>query len=86
MQRHDLILLAPIRSQLSKSSETYGSPRLLTEFNEDGLVVGHHRVTRIMCENELNARQTTSSLGYKSPAAFETTFHANEKQETTALQ
>ena len=26
-----------------------------------------------------------SSLGYLSPTAFETTFHANKKHETTAL-
>ena len=58
-QRHDMILLAHIRSQFSTSNETYGSPRMHVELNEDGLVVGRHRVARIMRENELKARQKT---------------------------
>ena len=35
-QRHDMILLAHIRSQFSTSNETYGSPRMHVELNEDG--------------------------------------------------
>ena len=58
-QRHDMIVLAHIRSQFSTSNETYGSPRMHVELNADGLVVGRHRVARIMRENELKARQKT---------------------------
>jgi putative transposase len=58
-QRRDLVLLAHIRSQFSTSNETYGSPRMHVELNEDGLAVGRHRVARIMRENDLKARQKT---------------------------
>ena len=58
-QRRDLVLLAHIRSQFSTSNETYGSPRMHVELNEDGVAVGRHRVARIMRENDLKARQKT---------------------------
>jgi putative transposase len=58
-QRRDLVLLAHIRSQFSTSNETYGSPRMHVELNEDGVPVGRHRVARIMRENDLKARQKT---------------------------
>jgi putative transposase len=35
-----MVLLAHIRSQFSTSNETYGSPRMHVELNEDGLAVG----------------------------------------------
>jgi len=58
-QRRDMVLLAHIRSQFSTSNETYGSPRMRVELNEDGLAVGRHRVARIMRDNDLKARQKT---------------------------
>ena len=58
-QRRDLVLLAHIRSQFSTSNETYGSPRMHVELNEDGVPVGRHRVARIMRDNDLKARQKT---------------------------
>jgi transposase InsO family protein len=58
-QRRDMVLLAHIRSQFSTSNETYGSPRMHVELNEDGLAVGRHRVARIMRDNDLKARQKT---------------------------
>ena len=58
-QRRDMVLLAHIRAQFSTSNESYGSPRMHIELNEDGLAVGRHRVARIMRENQLKARQKT---------------------------
>ena len=58
-QRRDLVLLAHIRLQFSTSNETYGSPRMHVELNEEGLAVGRHRVARIMRDNNLKARQKT---------------------------
>jgi len=58
-QRRDMVLLAHIRSQFSTSNETYGSPRMHVELNEDGVPVGRHRVARIMRDNDLKARQKT---------------------------
>lgn len=56
-QRQDMVLLAHIRSQFATSHETYGSPRMTVELNEDGLSVGRHRVARLMRENHLKALQ-----------------------------
>ena len=58
-QHRDMVLLAHIRAQFSTSHETYGSPRMHAELNEDGMAVGRHRVARIMQENSLKARQKT---------------------------
>ena len=58
-QRRDMILLAHIRAQFAISNETYGSPRMHVELTEDGVVVGRHRVARIMRENAMQARQKT---------------------------
>jgi putative transposase len=43
--------------QFSLSNETYGSPRMTAELNEDGHGVGRHRVARLMRENGLKALQ-----------------------------
>ena len=58
-QHRDMILLAHVRAQFFTSHETYGSPRMHAELNEDGVTVGRHRVARIMRENGLQARQKT---------------------------
>ena len=58
-QRRDMVLLAHIRAQFVTSHESYGSPRMHVELKEDGLVVGKHRVARLMRDNGLKARQKT---------------------------
>jgi putative transposase len=58
-QRRNMVLLAHIRAQFVTSHEAYGSPRMHVELKEDGLVVGKHRVARLMRDNGLKARQKT---------------------------
>lgn len=52
-----IILLAHIRTQFKTSNETYSSPRMCVELNEDGHNVGRHRVVRLMRDNNLKALQ-----------------------------
>ena len=54
-KQRDRVLLEEIRTQFSASNETYGSPRMTVELNEDGFEVGRHRVARLMRENSLRA-------------------------------
>jgi putative transposase len=67
-QREDLVLLAHVRSAFALSNETYGSPRLTRELQDQGLSVGRRRTARLMRENGLKARRprrfkrTTDSL------------------------
>ncbi|GEO16978.1 transposase [Microvirga aerophila] len=56
-QRADLVLLAHIRSAFTLSNETYGSPRMTRELQDEGLSVGRRRTARLMRENGLKARQ-----------------------------
>ena len=56
-QLDDMVFMAHIRSQFSTSHETYGSPRMHVELQEDGLAIGRHRVARLMRENGLKALQ-----------------------------
>ncbi len=56
-QREDLVLLAHIRSAFTLSNETYGSPRMTRELQDEGLQVGRRRTARLMRENGLKARQ-----------------------------
>lgn len=58
-QNKDMILLAHIRADFATSNENYGSPRMHIELNENGVVVGRHRVARLMSANGLKARQKT---------------------------
>ena len=46
-QREDLILLAHIRSAFTLSHETYGSPRMTRELQDEGLTVGRRRTARL---------------------------------------
>ena len=67
-QRDDLVLLAHVRAAFVLSNETYGSPRMTRELQDQGLSVGRRRTARLMRENGLRARQprrfkrTTDSL------------------------
>ena len=56
-QREDLVLLAHVRSAFAVSDQTYGSPRMTHELRYQGLTVGRRRVSRLMRENGLRARQ-----------------------------
>ena len=56
-QREDLVLLTHIRSAFARSHETYGSPRVTRELQDEGLPVGRRRTARLMRENGLKARQ-----------------------------
>lgn len=58
-QLDDMIILAHIRNQFELSRETYGSPRMHVELNEEGIRAGRHRTARLMRENGLKARQKT---------------------------
>ncbi|MBI1633752.1 IS3 family transposase, partial [Brucella abortus] len=58
-QLDDMIILAHIRNQFALSRETYGSPRMHVELNEEGIRAGRHRTARLMRENGLKARQKT---------------------------
>ena len=51
--RQDAVLLAHIRAALSLSNETYGSPRMVRELQDEGFAVGRHRVARLMREDGL---------------------------------
>ena len=56
-QINDMTMLAHIRAQFTTSNETYGSPRMHVELQEEGLLIGRNRVARLMSENGLKARQ-----------------------------
>jgi putative transposase len=56
-QCDDLTVLTRIRAAYALSNETYGSPRMTRELQELGFAVGRRRVSRLMRENGLYARQ-----------------------------
>jgi putative transposase len=60
-QREDLVLLAHIRSAFTLSHETYGSPRMTRELQDEGLTVGRRRTARLMRENGLKAGRSVGS-------------------------
>lgn len=56
-QRDDMVILAHMRSAWSLSNETYGSPRMARELQDQGFAVGRRRIARLMRENAMQARQ-----------------------------
>lgn len=56
-QRDDLAILAHVRSAYSLSNETYGSPRMMRELQDQGFAVGCRRIARLMRESGMHARQ-----------------------------
>ena len=91
-QREDLVLLAHIRSAFTLSHETYGSPRMTRELQDEGLTVGRRRTARLMRENGLKARQkrrftrtTDSHHAYPiAPNLLEQDFSAERPNEKWA--
>ena len=74
-QCYDVVLSAYIRAQFASSNQTYGAPRMHAELCEEGLVVGRHRVARLMRENGLKAHQKrrfkkTTDSHHDCPIAF----------------
>jgi putative transposase len=58
-KNNDMAVLAHIRADFATSNETYGSPRMHLELNENGVIVGRHRTARLSSENGMKARQKT---------------------------
>jgi putative transposase len=56
-QLDDMIYLAHIREHFQLSNETYGYPRMQVELAEQGVMIGKHRVARLMRDNGLKAAQ-----------------------------
>lgn len=56
-QRDDLVMLAHVRSAYSLSNDTYGSPRMTGELQDQGFAVGRRRIARLIRENGMHARQ-----------------------------
>lgn len=56
-QCEDMVLLAHIRNAFALSNETYGSPRMTRDLQDDGFAVGRRRVARLMRDNGLQARR-----------------------------
>lgn len=56
-QQDDLIYLAHIRTAFELSNGTYGSPRMHRDLVDDGHSIGRRRLSRLMRENGLTARQ-----------------------------
>lgn len=54
-QRHDMVLLAHIRSEFESSHYSYGRPRMVEELKAKGFAVGHTRIGRLMRENDIQA-------------------------------
>ena len=52
-----MILPACIRNAFALSNETYGSPRMTVDLQEEGFAVGRRRVARLMRLNGLQARR-----------------------------
>ena len=57
-QREDMVLLAHIREQHRLNLQSYGRPRMTEELKEIGLGIGHRRVGRLMCQNNISVIRT----------------------------
>ena len=68
-EQTDAVLLAALRRLFVVSEETYGSPRLLADLRDEGFVVNHKHVERLMREHNIvphpvrRARQRKRSAG-----------------------
>lgn len=67
-----MVILAHIREQHRLSLQTYGRPRMTEELRELGLQVGHRRVGRLMCENDI---KIIRSQKYKATTDSNHTFN-----------
>lgn len=56
-QREDMVMLAHVRSADALSHETYGSPRMTRQLQDEGFAIGRRRTARLMRENGLYAGQ-----------------------------
>lgn len=63
--REDIILLSRIRREFEASYRSYGRPRMVEELREQGVIIGHHRVGRLMREHGLTALRTRKSRRYR---------------------
>ena len=57
-QRDDMVLLAHIREQHTRSLHSYGRPRMTEELRELGFKAGQRRIGRLMRENGIVAIRT----------------------------
>lgn len=56
-EQEDALLRCHVAAIFKASEETYGSPRVTAEAQEQGLKVGRHRVARLMREDGISARK-----------------------------
>ena len=73
-QLDDMVFLAHIRAHFEISHRTYGSPRMHAELREEQLVIGRHRVARLMRDNGLKPNQKhrfkkTTDSQHRGPVA-----------------
>ena len=66
-QREDLVLLAHIRSAFTLSNETYGSPRMTRELQDEGLKVGRRRTARLMRERPQSPAEAALQAHHRQP-------------------
>ena len=67
-QREDLVLLAHIRSAFARSHETYGSPRMTHELQDEGLQVGRRRTARLMRERPQGSPEAALQAHHRQPS------------------
>jgi putative transposase len=65
-----VVLLAHVRSAFKLSNDTYGSPRMTRELQDEGHAVGRRRTARLMRENGLVARQKRRFKAHHRQRAF----------------